>query len=460
MHKLGFKHLAVSALAASLFLACGGSDKDPDGDNPGGGTTAKQTAALSGRVDLAERTELKDGTVTAYEIEKDGALTKVSSATAIDAGGKYTLTVEVGDDTFDDLLVRAEKGTAHADVLVSGTLAAKGTATAAPIDAETSAEAEVYVHARAKGIWTEHASKVLLREMISAEMGAELRNAMDHDAAIDAAAKGVTAAVIAWDGMLRREELGVAGEQVDAFLQLEASAQAKLDQSLDAAATAELEAQAFTQYRTSMDQAWDMAAISVEQRAAAAQAAAVSMRVYAQQLAPRFVVAAEQMRAATVTAAIEAQFSLVSEVETDREAVADAGVLLRATIDGAIAAGADAPQRIASAWSEYHTAVRARMDKNLELAQRAALINVELALTGAESALRTSLGRVTANASPAVTAAAVVNAYGTFSAAVTAPAQITALATASVNLDRARALLEMMLLLDSSEEGTVVISAS
>ncbi|MBA2663881.1 MAG: hypothetical protein H0U74_16450 [Bradymonadaceae bacterium] len=359
--------LLVSLLASSV--ACGES-ADGDTNNANNGQDG-DTAVIEGRLESQASGEAEgdaqfsNTVVTAYRVMADGSVTQVSaSETAVEADGRYTITIDLSAELQGDLIVEASRESAAiGSVLVKNSIAAGQTVMAAPISTKTSIESDAYVEARVSGQWDNHCSVSQHREFISSRLAAGLhaQSGEHYKASVATMSQASTSAMKAWSGFIVAQSAASEAD-LQATFAAQAEARAEHDAYLHAGQPAE---QARDDYRASTRHAYAQAGITIETQAQASHAASEGMLVYAGELSAelrgRAEADAEAYRARFVTEAIALYFEALgfADESSQMEAIISAGASLEASLDAS-----DGQQAARSAWQQYRESVEAELGPN------------------------------------------------------------------------------------------------
>lgn len=187
------KNLGVLALA--MMMACNGK-KDDNGDTDTVGPTST-AGTLRGTAKDSNGTA-QHGTVRVVRVKADGTTETASDADVeTTSSGSYQINVEAPSAPEANLIVEVtfdDATTGHA--LVTTDLVAGAYTTVAPIDAETSAEAEIYTSLHVDSTWAAPMSAAVLRAFVSADVGSQWATAAAASRASLGASIG--AAVSGW----------------------------------------------------------------------------------------------------------------------------------------------------------------------------------------------------------------------------------------------------------------------
>lgn len=396
----------------------------------------RQDTRLQGRA-------VESAGVTAYRVSADGTLDAVGASAATGLDGRYEIVVAADVVVDGDLVVKATQAGAEVGAVMVGAtaVAAGGDVAVAPIDAETTAEAALFVAARVSGEWPEGdgTAAAQLRLLVTPELATSL----ESEGAVSASAHALATAVTTWSAMLAEASVGVAQAQLDAAATAVAAAQAELDAALDAADSEVAVEAAVQAYADAFVDAYADAGVSAEQLAMAGQATADALVVTSVQLSAaaraELAVAVEQLKARLATTAIETRAAAAGLSAEAQQAIAGAGVTLRGRID----ASAEA---IAGAWAEYRAAVEAQLAASLADVASAWADTSEAIAAGAAQ-LRAAIDSVSF-ALPAGTAATlIVAASAAYYADAAGEASVGTLIAAGLSSDRAGAVIDVIALL-------------
>lgn len=347
------KHLTLTkthgwlgaSLLATLLAGCATTEA------PGVGDDSTAFGTVEGRVTDVSGVAVSGAAVTAAQVGADGELTTVSEGeVTTDADGSYSIRIPLSDGTpMSDIVVTAE---GEGSVLVAGAVAADTVTDAGDIDAETTAEAEVFVGMVGDGTWdAEVMTTAGLMAMIDADVGAALAGEVAGSAEVSAVGDAVASAMTAAD---------VAGE-------LMASVEAEVTQQAQAfvTAAAAVEAALMTSGASASDAVAALSESLFEVQAAAMVSAAASVAAELELTAE----AADVITEASVQ--FQAAVSVIADGAVDAQAAAEAfeqaaeewGV----AVIGAVQTELDAQQQLAmgavfDAAAEAHGALEAELD--------------------------------------------------------------------------------------------------
>jgi hypothetical protein len=430
----------VLVLLVALMAACGSSSSSgSSADDPN--TRTGGQALVEGDSDVGAGQQ-----VTMSEVQADGSL-RLLEESVTDADGRYSALVGHGGN---DILVAVEGA---GSVLVShARLTGGADILLAPISAETTVEAMVFVRAVETGVWNENSTVEGLRDFVSAEFAAEMIASGQAEAAADDYAAAATAHMTAWQEMLASDAIGADEEAQRLFSEGHAAAQVEYDAALDAASDSEAAAEAATAYAVRAELAAEAAGLSAEDTALAAEAAAwTSFSTLSQlegDLQGQALADAHTQLAARSVAEAELH---VAALGGDVDAITEAGAALEAELATAAAEGEDAARTIEAAWDTYQDALAAEFENALAahvgLGSEFILAELQIAITVATDALLTSLDALASAEDSLAAANIAVDAFSSFQLDLLAGAlaeTLTALGMSQAEADAALELYAMM----------------
>ncbi|MEZ4325199.1 MAG: hypothetical protein R3B40_08295 [Polyangiales bacterium] len=340
----------------SLLLALSGLTV---GCGEGGAAGAK--LAVHGRVEA--NLDQDATTVTAHVIAEDGSREPVTmEPTATDGSGRYRIESDTELRAGTHIVIDADDGSEHAAVVL--TVDADGEMTAEPMNEETTLEAAIFESLEASST-CEDCSHAAVRATVEAEAAATYESAGSSEATLSDVSATIAARIEAEASVLRDESASA----FEAYVDARAEAQQEEAEALDAAASASATAEAHAEYDQAMADARAESSFTAETWAASAHAAAEAARMEASRVSleaslyAQLVADAEQERAASVHAAMEAELAAAGVTDVDLSATFAA---LEVAIDDARSDGAAAGDSIASAWAQAAVSLRAEISGSLE----------------------------------------------------------------------------------------------
>jgi hypothetical protein len=343
---------------------------------------------------------VEGATVTAVSVGATGQTTALGGQATTNAQGSYTLTVP---GTVDAVVIEAQTATGRYAALVEAGAATGGTVRVPPMNVESTAEADVYVRARA------HSQLVTAADVaayVSAATAAAIR--AGHTT-VDQVAASVAAAVEAEAAFAGAQQGGNVSAQALANVRTQrAGAYATFRNQLAVATTAEARRTAVDAFESAYLTAFTAATLTARQQAQAsiAGAGAAARFVGTTNVSAAFRTAqqARVFAAATAALAIEQEFRAAGASQARLDALAQARTTYLAAVRGATTA-----QALADAAAAYRAAVRTEL---------AAQANIDAsALDSAIAATANARTTLDVAVATATTAQAVAQAYAAFFAA-------------------------------------------
>ncbi|MCB9660749.1 MAG: hypothetical protein R3B40_32425 [Polyangiales bacterium] len=343
---------SLSLLLALSGLTAGCGDGGPAG-------TAK--LLVQGRVEA--NLDRDATTVTAHVIAEDGSREPVAmEPTATDGSGRYRIESDAELRADTNIVLDADDGSEHAAVVL--TVDADGEMTAEPMNEETTLEAAVF-ESLATSATCEDCSHAAVRAAVEAEAAATYESAGPSEATLADVSATIAARIEAEASVLREDSASA----FEAYVEARAEAQTQEAEALDAATNASATAEAHAQYDQAIANAQAESSYTAETWAASAHAAAEATRMEASSVSleatlyAQLVADAEQERAASVHAAMEAELAAAGVTDVSLDATFAA---LEIAIDDARGDGAAAGDSIASAWADAAVSLRAEISGSLD----------------------------------------------------------------------------------------------
>ena len=294
-------HYLALALPLIALSACDGDadidvdiddDSEVDIDDDSDDVTARRAGTIDGRVDdEGRRSGVSGAVMTAFMVQSDGSLERIDdeeTEVTTDANGEYSLDVLFDDDVdvMNDIIVRATSSSfGEGHVIVSSDVRVDQTTTAAPIDYETSLEAEVFIDARVDGEWDDsEMNTAFLRTLIGARTASNIDVVSDSssDDDLDVFSDAMVSAMLTFSSMLESDAMsdGTSGSDLSVILDAMTSAQTTFDEEADdASTTSELDA-AFESNIDAMFDAFESAGMSSNDIALSLQAMTETMGLF------------------------------------------------------------------------------------------------------------------------------------------------------------------------------------
>ncbi|MBN8610770.1 MAG: hypothetical protein J0L92_09310 [Deltaproteobacteria bacterium] len=417
----------IAPLGAVALTACGSQ----------GGPPAATGALTEGRID-ADSGEHANVEVRAYSLEADGSLVFASEVATTDSRGRFQLDAHLSD-TAMGLVVSVEDGSGRMTLLtrsaVDASVAASGdgSLTLAPITTGSSFDAEVGI---AVERMTDGAADDAAMDSIflSGALTAELADAIDHDAAVDAAASAVVNARATFLAALDAEVDGAARGDADLVIDAMGRLEGELAIALDAATTVEAEDAAWAAFFDHSIAAMIDAGYDAEAIASASITSRSSLDAYLAGHVSSGEASLSLFTTFATTAAIDAGLA----DHLDASAVTSAGTTLRSDVMANARAHADAAATT-SVWARYDASIDSAITARLGTAT---VILVELTSSVEASAQILADGFVALGTN--ASASARVDAYASYAEEVSSMANANLLSSGSLTIEEADAALDAM----------------
>ncbi|MBI1937887.1 MAG: hypothetical protein HYS25_07160 [Ignavibacteriales bacterium] len=224
-----FLILFVAAIVTLSLLGC--EDSSPVEPGASNATKIEGRVVGNGGFSKLAKTDFENGlegaTVTVAKVEANGSLTVVSKGSVqTDAQGKFVIDVE--SQSTNHLVVIAAKGTSQWKAVVTTTARSSSTAYCAPVNDETTAEADIYaqVVSRSKADVVAYSD---IQSCINADVAARIKG----NASLTSQ---VTTSVIAYAEAKAKAQahsyFGLSAMQINAIKNAELKAQGELESAL------------------------------------------------------------------------------------------------------------------------------------------------------------------------------------------------------------------------------------
>lgn len=420
------KHLVTLLATMTCLGACGGDDPEPEVSTVQGRLTQEDAAKAD--TPAAE-------SVVVSRVEADGSLTSIASA---QVGAQGTYRVELPQQKLSgrqDVVIQAmDSAQARvSSVAISRDFTTDGVYTAAPMDRESDAEAQIIVLAKTSGSWCTHCTIPLYRVAVDATLAARLKNDAAHERAAASIATGFLAQQKMWEA--RAEQVSDAErEQARSAL---ASAQLTLDAKLHASSSASASQSARASYASAQTSAYASIDKESSARAFTAYAQGVERSSEALDSSARaaLLARAEMSRAVYVDAAT--RVAIEGKASPDYEQATRA---LLASLGASAQSDAMASADIKAAYKAWQAS--AKQELNAQFAAPTQLA-VDGLLTSLDAANGVYFGVVAGvNGSGEAAAETLVQAQQAFHNAYRADANVTVLTATGVEQERAKTYLD------------------
>lgn len=366
----------VTAACMVAFTGCDSSVGPEDGTTKsveGYATDDDGYGKRSGRIEGA--------TVTAANVAADGSTSSLSASTTTNASGAYQIELREPSPV---VRIRAEKDGYQSSTLVYLEGEESSTIAAQPMNAETDAEAEVYVEARSDGGDQVTLADVALyvNQEVSGQIEAGATTASEVATAVHASISSETAYI---------EESDETGEEeADARTELKTEAYGELQSDL-AAAGSDGQASIVGSFRAEVRDAYLSANIPVETYAKARQTGHAMISLETQDVESssdglfHLRQQSEVVTGAAVAHAIEASFEAHGASQSRLDALADARTQLMSDLRAATSVEA-----MAQAKADYESSVEGELEGEIDVSSTA-IADAEEALSDALATLQAAL---------------------------------------------------------------------
>lgn len=350
-------------LAGLLFVGCD-SDSNPADSN-------SETTIVTGRVTddnaVAKQGDVENANVSAREVDDSGAVQPSEGETTTDANGRYTLETKADADV---MVIVASKSGFEGKTLA--TMDGNASAVSAMnINAETTAEADVYVAAKQQDSDDEPVTAADVALFVDSRTAADLNSNATTNAQVGAAIRAAIEAEARW----MREEANETSATLGLVVSEKARAFGQLQSSLHATATAQARASAMTAFESSMANVHADAGVDAETSAHSRQVARITLEALSSGLSAQARFALRQrahlLEADATADAVVAAFQGNSSASTRASAVANSAATLRASI-----LSAQSETQMNAAWDAFASNVATEVNGGLNLGlDLSALVN-------------------------------------------------------------------------------------
>jgi hypothetical protein len=418
-----FKSLAILIIISALGFACSDSGNDSSGE----------TATIEGQVSQSnEKAVSANSVVTAAYINAAGSIEPIEG-TDVNTSASGSFELEVDAESYQNIVVMTEGEAESTYGFVSGELQNGSTYTIKPINAESSAETMVYAELASSGD-DEMVTKAEVEAAVNAEAASMINSS--SSATSEIAASLVASAEVRTNYIADRFEA-----EADTKMQMIADAmieaQTDLEAQLDAATSAEARAQAYTEFRTDVNEAFTSAEIE-----ASTTAKIIEMwgRVFINSSSEissdiRNEVYTELSLMTATSLDIALQGEAESTDEATQSAIVDAGATLMTNIEASSGAEAE----IRAAFETYSEDVQTALENDSNFSASVVVaINSEInSSEGAKTIFESAIDAT-------VTSSIVIDAYQSFFTSI----ESTVESNASLDQAELEALTEMMILIN------------
>lgn len=343
-------------LFALTFSACT--------DSPTGVESEEDTATIHGSVDdnssqaksLSSNSSSSAYVVMAGTVNSDGSISMIEgSETEVSADGSFSMEVNV--ETANHIVVIAESSSAEFKGFISSELENNQNYTLKPLNAESTAETEVFIEVVTEGA-AEIVQKSDIQLAVDAEAAAELSGNSSAVAEVATALKAYAEARAEFFAEKASETA------LELAAELRAEAQLQLETALDAAGSESEREAAIEAFVEASAEAYAEAGLSLED---VSKLLHLKIEVIEQNAANLSAEVKNKIRkalsvyaSAGLEIAMNAQAESSNASESTVEAIVEAGVQLRSEIESSSGASGE----IRAAFDQYHEEVRAAFEND------------------------------------------------------------------------------------------------
>lgn len=373
-----------------------------EGSSDGSST---QESILTSDSKATPKSGVEGAVVTGAAVEADGSTNPLDGEATTDANGEFTITVE-GEGATGHVRLDAEGEGEYSSSTIAQ-VDGQSEIQSQPMTAETNAEADVYLEAKAEDEASSHAEGVTAADVavyVDESTAADINGAQTSSSEV--------AAAIASSVEVERQSNADAegGVGADALADAKVSAFGNLQSSLGTAGSADARAQAVTTFEDQMANLYVEAGGSEEAQAESRQASTSVMIEFSAGVSSDAELGlrrqAELLRAEATARAQEAIFEAQGASEETLDALVSARQNMKAEIRAA-----SSVEAIVTAKQDYKTEVKSNMETTFEVST-ATIDAAETEIEGSVSTLFSTLSDLTGLLDNTVTVA--LNAYDTY----------------------------------------------
>lgn len=341
-------------MAGLLFAGCD-SDSNP-------ADSSSETTVITGRVTddnaVAKQGDVEDAKVSAREVDDSGAAQPSEGETTTDENGNYTLETQADADV---MVVVATKTGFEGRTLATAHGSARAVS-AMNINAETTAEADVYVAAKQQDSDDEPVTPADVALFVDSRTAADLQSSATTNAQIAAAIRAAVEAEARW----MREEANESDATLELMMSEKARVFGELQSSLHADATAQARANAMAAFESSMASVHMDAGVDAETSAHSRQVARITLEALSSGLSAQARFALRQrahlLEADATGEAVVSAFQGHAAASTRATAVASSAAALRASL-----LSAQSEAEMNTAWEDFAGDVAVEVNGGLNL---------------------------------------------------------------------------------------------
>lgn len=378
-----YKYPLMILMLAVIGFACSDSNNNSDSATVNGSVEQSQAKAKT----LTEGTVVTMATVTA-----NGSINTIEGAeTTTDANGKFSLSFDAS--TAQNYVVVAENNGAEAMGFLSTQVENGQSIQLKPIDTESTAESKVFARLVAQGD-ADLVTKSDIEAMVTSTNESEVRNSASLASQF---AVALASSAEARADFFANEVEGNGEEKLNATLEILADAQTRLEADLSAASSTQAETEAYDLFLETSANAFVSAGVEANK---AAQAIEIWGRVLVNNINSASTEIKNSVRSQTsimagiaIDAAVRAEAEASEMSNESKQAIADAGVQLKAALRTAVGVKAD----VEAAFENYQEEVQTAMENDSSIeANFVVSVNTEInSQTGAKTIFENAISSTT-----------------------------------------------------------------
>jgi len=378
-----YKYPIMILMLAVFGFACSDSNNNSDSATVNGNVEQSQSNAKA----------LPEGTVvTMATVTSNGSINTIDGAeTTTDANGDFSLSFDA--NAVQNFVVVAENNGSEAMGFLSANVENGQTILLKPIDNESTAESNVFARLVAQGD-ADLVTKSDIETMVTAANESEVRS---NTSLASKFATSLASSAEARADFFANEVEDNGEEKYEATLEILADAQARLEADLEAASSTEAETEAYDLFIETTANAFVSAGVEADK---AAQAIEVWGRVMINNISSASEEVENSVRTQTsimagiaIDAAVRAEAEASEMSDDSKQAIADAGVTLKAALKTAVGVKAD----VEAAFEEYQEEVQTVMESDSSVEANFVIsVNTEInSQTGAKTIFENAISSTT-----------------------------------------------------------------
>lgn len=381
-------------MLAIVGFACSDSNNNSD------------SATVNGQVEQSQQAKaLPEGTVvTMATVTANGTVQALDGIeTTTNASGEFTLTFNA--NTAQNYVVMAEQGSSEVMGFLSTNVENGQTIVLKPLDSESTAESNVFAQLVAQGN-ADIVTKSDVEAIVTAANESEVRSSATLASKF---AIALSNSAEARANFFANEIEGNGQEKLESTLEIYANAQAQLEADLSAASSMEAETEAYNIFIETTSNAFINAGVEANK---AARALEIWGTIVVNNVKSASVAVENSVRSQTsimagiaIDAAVRAEAEASEMSDDSKQAIADAGVQLKAALRTAVGVKAD----VEAAFEDYQNEVQNTMEGDSSIEASFVLsVNTEInSQTGAKTVFENAISSTTS-------ADLALNIYATF----------------------------------------------